>query len=425
MKVVDNELRADIAQWLLEAGVNSQPSDSVATSILLFVSFLVATIAYYITKKVFVKAVNAVIRKSAVTWDDIFMRYGVLEKLALLVPAFILDLFVPIVLTHQDLLGVILDRGLSVLVVIFIIRAIYAGLDALNEIADVKLISRRLPVKSFVQLFKLFLFFIGVIISVSVLADQSPVYFLSGLGVATGLVMLVFRDTILGFVAGIQLAANRMVSKGDWIQMDKYGADGAVDEVSLNTVKVRNWDNTITMIPAYALVSDAFKNWRGMSEKGGRRIKRAINLDVNSIHFLSEQEIERLSKVNYLKDYFPKVVSEINHSNEQVNDFDMPVNGRRLTNVGTFRAYLDAYLRHNNKLHKDMTLMVRQLAPTTEGLPIELYVFTNDTRWAFYEGIQADIFDHIFAILPEFGLQAFQNPTGNDIRSIKPDTKVH
>ncbi|MCL1067718.1 mechanosensitive ion channel family protein [Shewanella olleyana] len=422
---MDNELRANISQWLLDVGVNSQPSDGVATSILLFASLVIATIAYYITKKVFVKAVNAVIRKSTVTWDDIFMRYGVLEKLALLVPAIIVDLLVPIVLTHQEFLGVVLDRGLSVMVVLFVIRACYAGLDAANEIADVQLISRRLPVKSFVQLFKLFLFFIGAIISVSVLADQSPIYFLSGLGVATGLVMLVFRDTILGFVAGIQLAANRMVSKGDWIQMDKYGADGAVDEVSLNTVKVRNWDNTITMIPAYALVSDAFKNWRGMSEKGGRRIKRSINIDVNSIHFLSDEEVTRLSKVNYLKDYFPKIISEITHSNEQVSDFDMPVNGRRMTNIGTFRAYLDAYLKNNNKLHTDMTLMVRQLAPTTQGLPIELYVFTNDTRWAFYEGIQADIFDHVFAILPEFGLKAFQNPTGNDIRSIKSEPEVH
>ncbi|MDO6619674.1 MULTISPECIES: mechanosensitive ion channel domain-containing protein [unclassified Shewanella] len=417
---MDNELRDDIASWLLDIGVNSQPSDSVATSILLMVSFIVATIAYYITKKVFVKAVNAMIRKSTVTWDDIFMRYGVLEKLSLLVPIMTLDLLIPIILTHQQLLGSVIDRGLSVLVVIFVIRAIYACLDAVNEIADVRLISRRLPVKSFVQLFKLFLFFVGFIIGISVIADESPIYFLSGLGVATGLVMLVFRDTILGFVAGIQLAANRMVSKGDWIQMDKYGADGAVDEVSLNTVKVRNWDNTITMIPAYALVSDAFKNWRGMSEKGGRRIKRSINLDVNSIHFLTEDDITRLSKVNYLKDYFPKVCSEISHANEQVSDIDMPVNGRRLTNVGTFRAYLDAYLRQNNKLHKDMTLMVRQLAPTPEGLPIELYVFTNDVRWAFYEGIQADIFDHVFAILPEFGLRAFQSPTGDDIRSIKP-----
>ncbi|MFS1425108.1 mechanosensitive ion channel family protein [Shewanella sp. 10N.286.48.B5] len=417
---MDNELRDDIASWLLDIGVNSQPSDSVATSILLMVSFILATIAYYITKKVFVKAVNAMIRKSTVTWDDIFMRYGVLEKLSLLVPIMTLDLLIPIILTHQQLLGSVIDRGLSVLVVIFVIRAIYACLDAVNEIADVRLISRRLPVKSFVQLFKLFLFFVGFIIGISVIADESPIYFLSGLGVATGLVMLVFRDTILGFVAGIQLAANRMVSKGDWIQMDKYGADGAVDEVSLNTVKVRNWDNTITMIPAYALVSDAFKNWRGMSEKGGRRIKRSINLDVNSIHFLTEDDITRLSKVNYLKDYFPKVCSEISHANEQVSDIDMPVNGRRLTNVGTFRAYLDAYLRQNNKLHKDMTLMVRQLAPTPEGLPIELYVFTNDVRWAFYEGIQADIFDHVFAILPEFGLRAFQSPTGDDIRSIKP-----
>ena len=418
---MDNELRTDIAAWLLDAGVNSQPSDGLATSILLFISLLVAAIAYYITRKVFVKAVNAMIRKSTVTWDDIFMRYGVLEKLAMLVPVMTLDLLIPIVLTHQELMGTFIDRAMSVLVIIFVIRAIYSCLDAVNEIADVRQISRRLPVKSFVQLFKLFLFFIGFIISISIIADQSPVYFLSGLGVATGLVMLVFRDTILGFVAGIQLAANRMVSKGDWIQMDKYGANGAVDEVSLNTVKVRNWDNTITMIPAYALVSDAFKNWRGMSEKGGRQIKRSLNLDVNSIHFLTESDMTRLAKVNYLKDYFPKMVSEINHANEQVSDFDMPVNGRRLTNIGTFRAYLESYLKHNNKLHQDMTLMVRQLAPTPQGLPIEIYVFTNDTRWAFYEGIQADIFDHIFAILPEFGLKAFQNPTGDDIRSIKPN----
>ena len=201
--------------------------------------------------------------------------------------------------------------------------------------------------------------------------------------------------------------------------MDKYGADGAVEEVSLTTVKVRNWDKTITMIPAYALVSDAFRNWRGMSESGGRRIKRSVNIDINSIHFLTEEDRQRLAKINYLKEYLPQKIHEITESNAKVSDIDMPVNGRRLTNVGTFRAYLLEYLKHHDKVHKDMTLMVRQLAPTTEGLPIELYIFTNDTRWAYYEDIQSDIFDHIFAILPQFGLRAFQGPTGNDIRSLK------
>jgi len=416
---VDQEIRLEISAWLTGLGIDSQPSDGISTSIMLLACVLVAAIAYFIMRRGVIRAVNMVILRSRVTWDDVFMRYKVLEKLAMLVPAIVLNLLVPITLTEHPVLSGLVDRLLSIWLVVLMIRAIYAGLDAVNEISDINLVSRRLPVKSFVQLFKLFLFFVGLIVSLSVLADQSPVYFLSGLGVATGFVMLVFRDTILGFVAGIQLAANRMVSKGDWIQMDKYGADGAVEEVSLTTVKVRNWDKTITMIPAYALVSDAFRNWRGMSESGGRRIKRAVNIDINSIKFLTEEDRNRLSKINCLKEYFPAKISEIQASNAKVSDLDMMVNGRHLTNVGTFRAYLQEYLQRHDKVHKDMTLMVRQLAPTTEGLPIEVYIFTNDTRWAFYEAIQADIFDHIFAVLPEFGLQAFQAPTGNDIRSLK------
>lgn len=416
---MDQEIRLQISNWLSSIGIDSQPSGGISTSIMLLACVLVAAIAYFIMRRGVIRAVNMVILRSKATWDDVFMRYRVLEKLAMLVPAIVLNLLVPITLTEHPVLSSLVDRLLSIWLVILMIRAIYAGLDAVNEISDVNLVSRRLPVKSFVQLIKLFLFFVGLIVSISVLADQSPVYFLSGLGVATGFVMLVFRDTILGFVAGIQLAANRMVSKGDWIQMDKYGADGAVEEVSLTTVKVRNWDKTITMIPAYALVSDAFRNWRGMSESGGRRIKRAVNIDINSIKFLTEEERSRLSKINCLKEYFPAKISEIQESNAKVSDLDMKVNGRHLTNVGTFRAYLQEYLQRHDKVHKDMTLMVRQLAPTTEGLPIEIYIFTNDTRWAFYEAIQADIFDHIFAVLPEFGLQAFQAPTGNDIRSLK------
>jgi len=412
-----------MAAWLTRLGINSQPSDGVATSILVLACLLVAGISYYITHRFVVHGVNAVIRRSSVTWDDIFMRFFVFERLAILVPILILDLLMPILVTEHPLISAIIDRSLSALLVFFIIRAIYSGLNAIDEIADVNHVNRRLPVKSFVQLTKLFLFFIGLIVAFAILADQSPIYFFSGLGVATGLVMLVFRDTILGFVAGIQLAANRMVSKGDWIQMDKYAADGAVEDVTLTTVKVRNWDNTITMIPAYALVSDAFKNWRGMSESGGRLIKRSINIDVNSIQFLTDEERLRLGKVNYLKEYLPQIFTEISVANANVSDIEMKVNGRHLTNIGTFRAYLQEYLRRHEKIHKDMTLMVRQLAPTTEGLPIELYIFTNDIRWTYYEAIQADIFDHIFAVLPEFGLRAFQNPTGTDIRSIKQHTE--
>lgn len=417
---MDQEYRNELVNWLTSMGLRPEDSQGISMIAMLGVSFVIAAVAYLIVRRGVVKAMNLVIQRSSVTWDDVFMKYKVLEKLSMLVPAMVLDLLLPIVLAEHKLAANLADRLINVALVILLIRAIYSALDAVNEIAEIRDISRRLPVKSVVQLIKLFLFFVGVIIGISVLADQSPVIFLSGLGVATGLVMLVFKDTILGFVAGIQLAANRMVSKGDWIQMDKYGADGAVEEVSLTTVKVRNWDNTLTMIPAYALVSDAFRNWRGMSESGGRRIKRALNIDINSIRFLTEEDRVRLSRINYLKDYLPRKIIEVTEANAGIADIDVPVNGRRLTNLGTFRAYLTEYLRHHDKVHKDMTLMVRQLAPTTEGLPLELYIFTNDTRWVVYEGIQADIFDHIFAILPEFGLTAFQNPTGDDIRSLRP-----
>lgn len=412
------EYRQALLNWLATFGVQPEDSQGLSFILMLGASLLIAFIGYLIVRRGVVRAMNLVIQRSSATWDDVFMHHKVLEKLSQLVPVMVLDLLLPIVLAEHKLASDLIDRLTNVALVVLMVRAFYAALDAVNDIADRRDVSRRLPIKSVVQLIKLFLFFIGVIIGISVLADQSPVIFLSGLGVATGLVMLVFKDTILGFVAGIQLAANRMVSRGDWIQMDKYGANGAVEEVMLTTVRVRNWDNTLTMIPAYALVSDAFRNWRGMSESGGRQIKRAINIDINSIRFLTEEDRKRLARINLLKDYLPRKIEEVTEANAGVADLDVPVNGRRLTNVGTFRAYLTEYLRRHDKVHQEMTLMVRQLAPTTEGLPIEIYIFTNDTRWVFYEGIQSDIFDHVFAILPEFGLRAFQNPTGEDIRSI-------
>ncbi|BAJ04241.1 small-conductance mechanosensitive channel [Shewanella violacea DSS12] len=408
-----------ISQWLSDWGINTSPSDGISTAVMVIVSIVLASLAYLFVKRGVVRAMNIVILRSKVSWDDIFMGHKVLEKFAVLIPALILSILIPLALTEHQLLSSSIDRLLNVSILVLLIRAVYSGLDAANEIADINLVSRRLPIKSFVQLFKLFLFFVAIIVSISILANQSPVYFLSGLGVMTGLVMLVFRDTILGFVAGIQLAANRMVSPGDWIQMDKYGADGSVEEVSLTTVKVRNWDQTITMIPAYALVSDAFKNWRGMSESGGRRIKRSIHIDIHSIRFLTEEELIRLGKINHLKDYLGRKNDEIAKFNLAISDVDTPVNSRKLTNIGTFRAYLKEFVANHENIHKDMTLLVRQLASTKEGVPIEIYIFTNDTRWVYYEDIQGDIFDHVFAILPEFGLRAFQAPTGLDVRSLK------
>jgi miniconductance mechanosensitive channel len=419
---VDQKIRAEISQWLHSWGIGGMPLDDISTGVLVMASLIFAALSYLFVRRGVVSAMNIVIHRSKVSWDDIFMRHKVLEKFSYVVPALVMNLLIPLAMKDHVLVSSLIDRLLSVFIVVMLVRAIYSALDAANEIADVMLVSRRLPIKSFVQLFKLFLFFVAIIISISVLANQSPVYFLSGLGVATGLVMLVFRDTILGFVAGIQLAANRMVSTGDWIQMDKYGANGSVVEVSLTTVKVQNWDNTLSMIPAYALVSDAFKNWQGMSDSGGRQIKRAVSINIESIHFLSEEEYARLSKVNYLKGYFAKKNEEIAQFNTSIEDADMPVNRRQLTNIGTFRAYLLELVTQHPLIHNDMTLLVRQLAPTSEGIPIEVYVFTTDVRWSNYEAIQGDIFDHIFAILPEFGLRAYQGPTGSDIRSLKTDS---
>ncbi|SQH74444.1 Miniconductance mechanosensitive channel YbdG [Shewanella benthica] len=416
---MDQEIRLQISQWLSNWGINTTPSDGVSTSLMVIVSLVIAILAYLFVKRGVVRAMNIIIQRSKVSWDDIFMRHKVLENFAIIIPALVLSILIPLALIQYALMSSMIHRVLSVTILVLLIRAVYSSLDAANEIADVNLVSRRLPIKSFVQLFKLFLFFVAVIVSISILANQSPVYFLSGLGVMTGLVMLVFRDTILGFVAGIQLAANRMVSPGDWIQMDKYGADGSVEEVSLTTVKVRNWDKTITMIPAYALVSDSFKNWRGMSESGGRRIKRSILIDIHSIRFLTEEDQARLGKINLLKNYLAEKFQELNEFNGHVQDADMPVNSRKLTNIGTFRAYLKAFVANHDRIRQDMTLLIRQLASTKEGVPIEIYVFTNDTRWTVYEDIQGDIFDHVLAILPEFGLQAFQAPTGSDIRSLQ------
>lgn len=295
---------------------------------------------------------------------------------------------------------------------------IFALLDALNDIAYNRGISRRMPIKSFLQLIKLFTFLVAIVISISILANESPVIFLSGLGVATGLVMLVFRDTILGFVAGIQLSANRMVSLNDWIQVDEYGASGTVEEISLTTVKVRNFDNTVSMLPAYALVQNAFINWQGMSDSGGRRIKRSVFIDVTSIRFLTDEEIEALKEIRILREFLFERTREINEFNESFKDIPHSANLRHLTNVGVFRAYLATYLRANKDIHDYMTCMVRQLEPTAQGLPLQVYAFVNNTDWVFYEGVQADLFDHIYAVMPMFGLRPFQSFGGHDAMNI-------
>lgn len=416
--MLEHHIRNYIAGKLSSLGINSDPYGLELTGVFVLVVIGVALIGYLITRHIIVRTISNVLQRTNIPLLEGFTKYKVFEKLTLLVPITILDLLFPLALGHYTLLSTTADKILSISILVVFISMLFALLDALNDMATEKGITRRMPIKSFVQLIKLFTFFIGIVVSMSILANESPVIFLSGLGVATGFVMLVFKDTILGFVAGIQLSANRMITLNDWIEMDSFKANGSVEEISLTTVKVRNFDNTVSMIPAYALVQNAFINWQGMSDSGGRRIKRSVNIDVNSIRFMTADEIESLKGIRILREYLFEKSKEIDTFNEELDDIPHLGNIRQMTNVGIFRAYLAAYLRTNKDIHSYMMFMVRQLEPTPEGLPLQIYAFTNNTDWVFYEGVQADIFDHIYSIMPLFDLRPYQALSGHDAAMI-------
>ncbi|GHE82839.1 mechanosensitive ion channel family protein [Thalassotalea profundi] len=302
-------------------------------------------------------------------------------------------------------------------IILFSLLSLFTLLDIFQTISDKRTKQGHFPLRGLLQTIKLIASVLTTILAVSLLMDKSPLILLSGLGALSAVMLLVFKDPILGLVAGIQLSANNMLAVGDWLEMPKYGADGDVVDIALTTVKVRNWDKTITTIPTYALISDSFKNWRGMSESGGRRIKRSIYLEMSSVGFLNKEQIEELSKADLLHDYLSSKVVDIERENStKKSNMAVKLNGRRLTNVGTFRHYLIALLKQHPRIHQGMTLMVRQLEPTNMGLPMQIYAFTNTTNWGEYEEIQSDIFDHILAVLPEFSLRTHESPTGNDVR---------
>ena len=304
-------------------------------------------------------------------------------------------------------------------IILFALLAFFTLLDIFLALSDLRAKRSHFPLKGLLQTIKLIASVLTCILLVSVLLDKSPLLLLSGLGAISAILLLVFKDPILGLVAGIQLSANNMLSVGDWLEMPKYGADGDVTDIALTTVKVRNWDKTITTIPTYALISDSFKNWRGMTEAGGRRIKRSVYLHMSSVEFLNEEVLNHLHKAELLAPYLEQRLAQIKQTNStSKSDMSILLNGRRLTNIGTFRAYLLSYLKNHPKIRQDMTLIVRQLQSSNLGLPIEIYAFTTTTNWNEYEEIQADLFDHIFAVLSEFNLQVHEDPTGQDVRSL-------
>ncbi|MDA8693158.1 mechanosensitive ion channel family protein [Saprospiraceae bacterium] len=408
-----------VNDWLVAQGLNVSVADTVLRVIIFALIILVSWISYYIAKYFLLKGVTAVISKTETLWDDKILSNKVFSRLAKLVPAVIIYKTIPIPLEGHSMLISVATGFVMIYIIIMVVLAVDAFLNAALEIYTTYEVSNRIPIKGFIQVFKILIYFTGAIFIISILMNKTPTYLFSGLGALTAVLMFIFKDAILGFVAGIQLSANRMVANGDWIEMPKYGADGDIIEIALTTVKVQNWDKTITTIPTYALITDSFKNWRGMTDSPGRRIKRSINLDMNTVKFCDEEMLSRFSKINYISEYIKKTKSETQEKNKLANiDDSNLVNGTRMTNIGTFRAYVKAYLSNIPEINKDMTFLVRQLAPNENGLPIEIYVFSSDKNWGNYENIQANIFDHLLAVIPEFDLQVFQNPSGGDFRKL-------
>ena len=396
-----------------------------------------------VARRVFLRLVQRVASRTQSTWDDRLVERRVFHKLANVAPALVTYVGIGWALgvgpelladapgldlqaTSREglaLAGAILVRRVSLAWVVIVLGTVAGGvLHALNDIyTESYAEAKSHPIKGYLQVVSLVLYVMAGILVVSILADLNPVVFLSGFGAIMAIVMLVFKDTILSLVASIQIMSNNMISLGDWVEMPQANADGDVIDIALHTVKIQNWDKTISSIPTHKFISESFQNWRGMTESGGRRIKRAIHIDMSTIHFLSNEEVAKLSRFEFLHDYLHAKKKELDVANAREGPSEGVVpDQRRLTNVGTFRAYVLHYLHNHPTIHQDLTLLVRQLQPGPQGLPLEIYCFSNDTNWGNYENVQSDIFDHLIATLPEFGLEAFQEPAGSDLKALRP-----
>ena len=372
-------------------------------------------ISFLASKIIILKPINSWFRKTKTKLDDIFLQSGFFNRLIYLIPLLILYNLEGIFSQYS----IIIHRILNSIFVLIILICINVLLSALGDVYDRSRFSRRIHIKGYLQVVKLILFIVGILGIITILTGQSPVYLLSGIGALTAVLMLVFKDTILSFVATIQINSNDLFKIGDWVDAPQFGADGDVVDIALHTVKIQNWDKTITTIPTHKLIDSSFKNWRGMTDSGGRRIKRAIYIDISTIRFWDEELLRRFQKFDLLQDYLESKLKEVDNSNQTVGEnLDQMVKGRRFTNIGTFRAYIKAFLKNHSDIHDEMTFLIRQLPPGEKGLPMEIYVFTKDTDWVRYESIQSDIFDHLMAIVSEFDLKVFQNPSGNDFKSI-------
>lgn len=418
-----NKLQEWINELFMNWGLEGGAGNWLDNVIILLVVILIALLLDYVCRKIVLGVFTRIARKTKTDWDDLVVDRKILEKIIHIVPAIFIYMMLPLVFDKEiTFLYIIAQKACMIYIIAISIRFINSLLTLGNDIYNRK--NKGKSIRGFIQVVQVIIVFIGVIIIIGELINQSPAKLFAGLGASAAILSLVFKDTLMGFVAGIQLTANDMLRPGDWITMPKYQADGDVIDVTLNAVKVRNFDNTIVTIPPYALVSDSFQNWRGMSDSKGRRIKRSISIDMNSVKFCTNEMLDKFRKISLLKEYIDQKEKELHEYNEEHHiDSSIIVNGRRQTNLGVFRAYIESYLKHHPHVSKELTCMVRQLQPTETGIPLELYVFLSEKRWIPYEDIQSDIFDHILAVVSEFELQPFQAISGADIRSLSQLTQ--
>lgn len=387
----------------------------VSALIILFLSWL----AFIIARRILLFSIIRMVRKTKSKMDDFLVSRKVFHRLAHLAPVVVIYVLSDVFWGDQTQQLAVFHDIVSLYLLVVILMAFHSLLNAFEDIYNTFPFAYDRPIKGYLQVIQLLAMIIGVLVAVSIIFNVKVTAIIAGMGALAAVLMLIFRDSILGLVAGVQLSANRMVRVGDWISMPGHNADGTVQEISLNTVKVRNWDKTISTIPTYAMVSNSFVNWRGMEESGGRRIARAVFIDTHSVKFCSSDMLEKFKKIHHLKSYIESRQKEIEEFNKQHQiDESLPVNGRRMTNLGIFRKYLENYLIQHPKINEKMTLIVRHLEPTEKGIPIQIYAFSREQEWAKYEGVQADIFDHILAIISLFELQIFQNPSGSDVKQL-------
>jgi len=415
-------MQQTITGWLsyFPLPADAIPASTAGVSFLLVLG--IALFCYVLVKRILVGLIAKFISHTESRLDDILLERKVFSRAAEIIPAWLIYKLTPYALLGFPSISSVITSIVAIYLVFAVVFLIDSLIDSALDIYHTFSVSRRIPIQNFAQVAKLVTYFVAMIVVISLVLGESPLKLFAGLGAMTAVLMLIFRDPILGFVAGLQLSYNKLVAIGDWVDIPQHNASGDIMEIGLTTVKVRNFDNTITTVPTQSLISESFKNWRGMQESAGRRIKRSIYIDINSIDFSDQAALDRYAKIDYIKEYIEATQAAVaSYNQENVLQSDSVANGRRMTNIGTFRAYILAYLKHHPNINQNLTLLVRQLAPTEAGLPLEIYAFSSEKNWAKYETIQADIFDHLFAVAKEFDLRVFQKPSGFDFSQLNPN----